>query len=162
MWFYLEKLYTIIKTILKYLIQFILLAQNSSLIQVLNEPTLQWAVSELPTHIVTRIFKNLKFKKLSRDWSQLQKVRKQGIIFWQDIFKSLIPTFSLLQWVNMIKKCLPKVGIELFKISCQNIIPCFLTFCSSDQSLLSFFLNFKFLNILVCLLFIVYLYKYIT
>jgi len=30
----------------------------------------------------TRIFKNLKFKKLSRDWPLLQKVRKQGIIFW--------------------------------------------------------------------------------
>jgi len=26
-------------------------------------------------------------------------------------------------------------------ISCQNVIPCFLTFCGSDQSLLS--LNFK-------------------
>jgi len=50
----------------------------------------------------------------------------------------------------MIKECLPKVGIQLLKISyvCQDIIPCFLTFCSSDQSLLSF-LNFKFLNILV-------------
>jgi len=48
----------------------------------------------------------------------------------------------------MIKECLPKVGIKLLKISYQNIIPCFLTFCSSGQSLLSF-LNFKFLNILV-------------
>jgi len=49
----------------------------------------------------------------------------------------------------MIKECLPKVGIKIFKnILCQNIIPCFLTFCSSDQSLLSF-LKFKFLNILV-------------
>jgi len=56
----------------------------------------------------------------------------------------------------MIKECLPKVGIKPLKISyaSQNIIPCFLTFCSSDQSLLSF-LNFIFLNIL---LFIVYLY----
>jgi len=34
----------------------------------------------------TRIFKNWKFKKLCRDWSLLQKVRKQGTIFWQDIF----------------------------------------------------------------------------
>jgi len=36
------------------------------------------------------------FKKLSRDWSLLQKVRKQGIIFWHDwdIFKSLIPTLK--------------------------------------------------------------------
>jgi len=30
----------------------------------------------------TRILKKLKFKKLSRDWSLLQKVRKQGIMFW--------------------------------------------------------------------------------
>jgi len=63
----------------------------------------------------------------------------------------------------MIKECLPKVGIKLFKIfyAGQNIpIPCFLTFCSSDQSL-SVFLNFQFLNILVCLLFILYLYKYL-
>jgi len=37
----------------------------------------------------------------------------------------------------MIKECLPKVGIKI-RISCQNIIPCFLTICSSDQSLLSF------------------------
>jgi len=42
------------------------------------------------------------------------------MIFWQDIFKSLIPTFGLLQWVNMIKECLPKVWIilsELFLVS---------------------------------------------
>jgi len=48
----------------------------------------------------------------------------------------------------MIKECLLKVGIKLLKILCQNIIPCFLAFCSSNQSLLSL-LNFKFLNILV-------------
>jgi len=34
----------------------------------------------------TRIPKNLKFKKLNRDWSLPQKVRKQGIIFWHEIF----------------------------------------------------------------------------
>jgi len=58
----------------------------------------------------------------------------------------------------MIKECLPKVRIKPLKMSYagQNIIPCFLTFCSSDQSLLSF-LNF---NILVFLLFIVCLYKF--
>jgi len=33
-----------------------------------------------------RIFKNLKFKKLSRDWLLLQKVRKQEITFWHKIF----------------------------------------------------------------------------
>jgi len=34
----------------------------------------------------------------------------------------------------MIKDCLPKVGIKLLKnILCQNIIPCFLTFCSNDH-----------------------------
>jgi len=50
----------------------------------------------------------------------------------------------------MIRECLPKVGIKILKISyVKIIIPCFLTFCSSDQSLLSF-LNFKFLNILLC------------
>jgi len=48
-------------------------------------------------------------------------------------FKGLIPTFGLLQWVNMIKECLPKVGIKPLKISCQNIIPCFLTFCSRQE-----------------------------
>jgi len=41
-------------------------------------------------------------------------------------------------------------------ILCQNIIPCFLTFCSSDQ----FLLSFKFLNILVCLFLYLYKYKY--
>jgi len=46
----------------------------------------------------------------------------------------------------MMKECLPKVRIKILKIS--NVILCFLTFCSSDRSLLSF-LNFKFLNILV-------------
>jgi len=29
-------------------------------------------------------------------------------ILTQDIFKSLIPTFGLLQWVNMIKECFAK------------------------------------------------------
>jgi len=41
----------------------------------------------------------------------------------------------------------PKVGIKLLKIShfSITIIPCFLTFCSSDQLLLSFkFLIFKY------------------
>jgi len=28
----------------------------------------------------------IKFLKLNRDWSLLQKVRKQGIIFWHEIF----------------------------------------------------------------------------
>jgi len=50
----------------------------------------------------------------------------------------------------MIKECLPKVGIKLLKISyvriATYIILCFLTFCSSDQSLLRF-LNFKLLFI---------------
>jgi len=27
----------------------------------------------------------------------------------------IIPTFGSLQWVNMIKECLPKIGIELLK-----------------------------------------------
>jgi len=35
---------------------------------------------------------------------------------------SLIPTFGLLQWVNMIKECLPKVGIKLLKISHVRIL----------------------------------------
>jgi len=38
----------------------------------------------------------------------------------------------------------------------KNIIPCFLTFCSSNQSLLSF-LNAKFLNILVYLTIVDYI-----
>ena len=43
----------------------------------------------------TRIIKKFKFKKPSRDWSLLQKVRKQGITFWYEtICKSSIPTFS--------------------------------------------------------------------
>jgi len=41
----------------------------------------------------------------------------------------------------------PKVVIKLKNILCQNIIPCFFTSRSSDQSLLSS-LNFQFLNIL--------------
>jgi len=43
----------------------------------------------------------------------------------------------------------PKVGIKFLKISHirQNIIPCFLTFCSSDQSLLKFQIVFKYSNI---------------
>jgi len=46
----------------------------------------------------------------------------------------------------MIKDCLPKVGIKLLKISNVRIriIPCFLTCCSSDQSLCTQFLNFNF------------------
>ena len=57
--------------------------------------------------------------------------------------KSLIPTFGLL----VITVCLPKVGIKLlYKLSlarifsvhsCQNFIPCFLTFCSTIGSLRS-------------------------
>ena len=45
----------------------------------------------------------------------LQKVRKQGIRFWDErtfwhemIYKSLIPTFGSLQYIG-----LPKVGIKL-------------------------------------------------
>jgi len=34
-----------------------------------------------------------------------------------DIFKSLIPTFGLVQWVKIIKECLLKVRIKLLKIS---------------------------------------------
>jgi len=52
-----------------------------------------------------------------------------------------------------------KSGDNFYNMSCQNIIPCFLTFFSSDQSLLSF--KFLILYILVSLLFIVYLYKYV-
>jgi len=37
----------------------------------------------------------------------------------------------------MIKECLPKVVIKHLKISRQNFIPCFFTFCSSNQFLLS-------------------------
>ena len=65
----------------------------------------------------------------------------------------------------------PKVGINFYQLSharifsvllCQNcLIPCFLTFCSSERSIPTHFLNFKFLFILVCLLFIAYLHKYI-
>ena len=45
-----------------------------------------------------------------RDPIVLQKVRKQGLRFWQEIiYKSLIPTFGLL----VITVCLPKVGIKL-------------------------------------------------
>jgi len=51
-------------------------------------------------HDILEYLKIENLKKLSRDWSLLQKVRKQGMIFWHNIF--LIPTFGLLQWVNMI------------------------------------------------------------
>ena len=82
----------------------------------------------------------------------LQKVRKQGIRFWNErtfwhemISKSLIPTFGSLQYVG-----LPKVGIKLLEIiSCQNVlsfqnlIPCFLTFCSTIK--LNPYLRFEFL-----------------
>jgi len=37
-------------------------------------------------------------------------------------FKSLIPTFGPLQYVNMIKKYLPKVGIKFLKISHIRIL----------------------------------------
>jgi len=61
--------------------------------------------------------------KTGRDWSLLQKVRKQRIIFWQEIFfKSSIPTFGPLQYVNMIKEWFPKVGIKLLKISHVRIL----------------------------------------
>jgi len=65
----------------------------------------------------TRIFKNLKFKKLSRDWSLLQKVRKQGIIFWHRYFKNLIPTFSKHSLIMLTHCNRPKVGIKLLKVS---------------------------------------------
>ena len=46
-------------------------------------------------------FKKLKIQKVSRDLIVLQKVRKQGIRFWNErtfwhemIYKSLIPTFG--------------------------------------------------------------------
>jgi len=38
------------------------------------------------------------------------------------IFKSLIPTFGQLQWVNVIKERLPKVGIKILKISYVRIL----------------------------------------
>ena len=51
----------------------------------------------------------------------LQKVRKQGIRFWDErtfwhemIYKSLVPTFGSLQFIA---KGLPKVGIKLYKSS---------------------------------------------
>jgi len=37
-----------------------------------------------------RIFKN-KNLKLSRDWSLLQNIRKQGLIFWHEIFLKFNP-----------------------------------------------------------------------
>jgi len=108
----------------------------------------------------TRLFKieNLK------NWVGIDHCYKRwgnnyGIIFWQDIFKNLIPTFGKHSLIMLTHCNRPRVGIKLLKISCQNIIPCFLTFCSSDTQ---FFLNFQFINILVCLLFILHLYKYIT
>jgi len=38
----------------------------------------------------------------------------------------------------VMQECLPKLRIKLVNISCQNTIPCFLIYCSSDQSILSF------------------------
>jgi len=62
----------------------------------------------------------------------------------------------------MIKEFLPKVGIKLLKISHVEILfLVFLLFVAVINPY-SVSLNFKFLNILVCLLFIVYLYKYIA
>ena len=47
----------------------------------------------------------------------LQKVRKQGIRFWQKIiYNSLIPTFGK-HTVMMTNK--PKVGINFYKLSLQ-------------------------------------------
>ena len=52
----------------------------------------------------------------------------------------------------------PKVGINFYKLSrarifsvllCQNLITCFLTFCSSERLIPTYFFNFKFLFILV-------------
>jgi len=43
-------------------------------------------------------------------------------ILTRDILKSLIPTFGPLQWVNMIKEFLPKVGIKPLKISYVRIL----------------------------------------
>jgi len=113
--------------------------------------------------VLLEYFKIKNLKKLSRDWSLQQKVRKQEIIS-VDIryFKGLIPTFGLLQCVNMFKECLPKVGIKPLKyLMLTDIISCFLTFCCSDQFLLSFlkFLIFKYSSLFT---FIVYLYKYIA
>jgi len=89
----------------------------------------------------TRIFKKLKLK----NWVGIDhcyKVRKQGIanILTWDSFKSLIPTFGKQSLIKLTYCYGQKVGIKLLKISHVRIlaIPCFLTFCSSDQFLLSF------------------------
>jgi len=96
----------------------------------------------------TRIFKNSRFKKLSRDLLLLQKLRKQGIIFSHDILKILIPTFGKHSFIMLTYYNGPKLGIKLLKYLISEHYSLF-TFCNSDQSLLRFF-NFKFLNILVC------------
>ena len=68
----------------------------------------------------------------------LQKVRKQGIRFWDErtfwheiIYKSLIPTFGKPTCQNV--------------LSSQNLIPCFLTFCSTIESKIQSLLTFEFL-----------------
>jgi len=68
----------------------------------------------------TRIFKNFK-NWVGIDHCYKSKETRNNILIW-DIFKSLVPTFGLLQWVNMIKACLPKVRIKLLKISNVRIL----------------------------------------
>jgi len=45
------------------------------------------------TFIILEYLKIENLKKLSRDWSLQQKVRKQGIIFWLKIFYKFNPYF---------------------------------------------------------------------
>ena len=112
---------------------------------------------------------------MSRDRSFTATKSKETILAQENTedsgMRKLIPTFgSRFQYVSSYDRE-PKVGINFYQLSharifsvllCQNcLIPCFLTFCSSERSIPTHFLNFKFLFILVCLLFIAYLHKYI-
>ena len=56
----------------------------------------------------------------------------------------------------------PKVGIKIYQLSharifsvllCQNLFPCFLTFCSSERLIPTHFLNFKLLIIVLAEIF---------
>ena len=62
--------------------------------------------------------------------------------------QSLLLSHNFSRLVAMIK---PKVGFKLYQLShikifsvllCQNLIPCFLTFCSSEKSIPACFLDF--------------------
>ena len=86
-----------------------------------------------------------------------------GILFCCLCGKSLhLLAFIINPYFRLVAMVKPKVEIKIYQLSrarifsvllCQNLFPCFLTFCSNERSIPAHFLNFKLLIIVLAEIF---------